>query len=179
MSVIAYSPKKVDLFFPARSGNFFQQGLPETEASLCAEMIRLAYARSEPYFQFDQRQICSVLEPLGFACQFFESTGMPEGRGTHALLAFHDDPDSNKKLAVVAFRGTDAADPTDLGDDAEFLPTKWPEDGNVRGHVHSGFAHALRHVLPRLKDALAQVEGRLLFTGHSLGAAMATLLASI
>src|SRR5215475_1766357 len=175
MSAIPYSPKKVDLFYPVRGGDFFPHGLPDTEASLCAEMARLAYSRVEPYFQFDQRQIRAVLEPLGFACQFFESTGMPEGRGTHALLALHEDPESNKKLAVVAFRGTDAADPTDLADDAELLLTNWSQGGRV----HSGFAQALTHVLPALTTVLDKVEGRLLFTGHSLGAAMATLLASI
>lgn len=175
MNAISYSPKKVDLLYPARSANFFSTGLPETEGALCAEMIRLAYCRSEPYFQFDQPQIRAVLEPLGFVCQFFESAGTPEGRGTHCLVALHDDPDPPKKLTVVAFRGTDAADPTDLGDDANFLQTKWPQGGLV----HRGFADALEHILPNLEAALDPVRGRILFTGHSLGAAMATLLASI
>jgi hypothetical protein len=175
MNVVAYSPRKVDLLYPARSANFFPAGLPGTEAALCAEMVRLAYCRLEPYFQFDRQQIRAVLEPLGFACQFFESTGTPEGRGTHGLLAFHDDPEPNRKLAVVAFRGTDASDPTDLADDAEFLQTKWPPSGLV----HRGFAEALDHILPNVTAAMNQVQGRILFAGHSLGAAIATLLASI
>jgi len=175
MNARTYSPRKVDLFFPARSGNFFKSGLPQTEASLCAEMMRLAYCRREPLFQFDQQQIRMILEPLGFKCGFFESTGTPEGMGTHALLAFHDDPEVSKKLIVVAFRGTDASDPTDLADDAEFLQTKW----DPGGLVHRGFAEALDHVLSSLTAALNQLQCRTLFTGHSLGAAMATLLASI
>jgi hypothetical protein len=175
MNVPAYSPRQVDLLYPARSANFFSAGLPDTEAAMCAEMARLAYCRSEPHFQFDQGQICAVLEALGFSCQFFESTGAPEGMGTHGLLAFHDDPDPSKTLAVVAFRGTDASDPTDLGDDAKFFQTKWPQGGLV----HRGFAEALGQILPSLTEALAQVSGRILFTGHSLGAALATLLASI
>ena len=175
MNAIAYTPKKVDLFYPARSANFFSAGLPNTEAALCAEMARLAYCRREPYFQFDQQQIRAVLAPLGFTCQFFESTGTPEGMGTHGFLALHDDPDPSKQLSVIAFRGTDAADPTDLADDAEFLQSKWPQGGLV----HRGFAEALDHILAGLKPALDQLRGRVLFTGHSLGAAMATLLASI
>jgi hypothetical protein len=175
MATVAYSPLKVDLFYPARSNKFFSSGLPDTEAALCAEMVRLAYCRPEPYFQFDQQQIRGVLKPLGFDRQFFESTGTPEGRGTHGFLASHDDPDSGKKLAVVAFRGTDAADPTDLAEDAEFLQTKW----DWGGHVHRGFAAALDHIRLPLTAELKQVQGRVLFTGHSLGAAMATLLASI
>jgi hypothetical protein len=175
MNVLAYSPRKVDLFYPARGANFFAAGLPDTEAALCAEMTRLAYCRREPNFQFDQQQINAVLQPLGFACQFFEGAGTPEGRGTHAFLALHDDPQPGRNLAVLAFRGTDANDPTNLTDDAKFLPTKWPPGGLV----HRGFADALDHILPNLKAALSQVQGRVLFTGHSLGAAMATLLASI
>jgi hypothetical protein len=175
MNVVAYSPRKVDLLYPARNANFFSAGLPNTEAALCAEMARLAYCRREPYFQFDQQQIRAVLEPLEFACQFFESTGTPEGRGTHGFLAFHDDPEPSRKLAVVAFRGTDASDPTDLADDAELLQTKWTPGGLV----HRGFAEALDHILPNLTAALNPVRRRILFTGHSLGAAMATLLASI
>jgi hypothetical protein len=73
---IAYSPRKVDLFYPAREANFFSAGLPATEAALCTEMARLAYCRFEPYFQFDPQKIRAVLEPLAFGCHFFESTGL-------------------------------------------------------------------------------------------------------
>jgi hypothetical protein len=175
MDKIGYSARKVDLLHPARGAKFFPNGISGSEAALCAEMARLAYCRCEPYFQFDRQRVRAVLEPLGFVCQFFESKGTPEGRGTHGFLAFHDDSDSNRKLAVVAFRGTDAADPTDLADDAKFLQIKWPKGG----FVHRGFAEALDHILPSLNAALDQVRGRMLFAGHSLGAAMATLLASL
>src|SRR5262249_31327830 len=47
------------------------------------------------------------------------------------------------------------------------------------GHVHEGFAHAFAEVWPGLEPALKQKEGhRFVYTGHSLGAALATLLAS-
>jgi hypothetical protein len=170
-----YSPRKVDLFFPARGANFFSGGLPDTEATLCAEMARLAYCRCEPYFHFDQKQILSVLTPLGFTCQYFESRTNPEGMGTHGVLALHDDPDPAARLAVVAFRGTDAADPTDLADDVDLLQSEWPQGGLV----HRGFAEAIGDVLSDITSALDNVRGRVLFTGHSLGAAMATLLASV
>jgi len=175
MNAIPYSARRVDLFFPARSANFFSAGLPDTEAALCAEMARLAYCRSEPHFQFDQEQISAVLTRLGFGCQFFERPGTPERKGTHALLALHRDPNRARELTVVAFRGTDAVDPTDLAGDAEFVQREWPQGG----FVHRGFAEALAHVLPALEFALEEVRGRILFTGHSLGAALATLLASI
>jgi Lipase (class 3) len=175
MDDIPYSPRKVDLFEPARAGKFFAAGLPQSEAAICAEMARLAYCRCEPDFQFDRRQIEAILKPLGFACQFFESKSTPEGRGVHGFVTFRDDRDLNRRLAVVAFRGTDASDPTDLADDAEFLQVKWP----AGGVVHRGFAEALEQVRPGIEAALKPLSGRVLFTGHSLGAAMATLLASI
>src|SRR5271154_6945166 len=167
---IAYSASKVDLYYPARSANFFPDGFPPTEAGLCAEMARLAYCRVEPYFQFDRDQIGSVLGGLGFKCEFFESAGTPEGRGTHGFLAVHDDANPEAKLAVVAFRGTDAADPTDIGDDADLIQGTWPQGGRV----HRGFADALDHVQEDIAAALEGIEGRVLFTGHSLGAALAT-----
>jgi hypothetical protein len=172
---IAYSASKVDLYYPARSGNFFPDGLPATEAGLCAEMVRLAYCRKEPNFQFDRDQIGSVLGRLGFKCQFFESSVTPEGRGTHGFLAVHEDATTAARLAVVAFRGTDGGDPTDIADDAELIQDQWP----VGGRVHHGFARALGDVLDDVKAALEGVGGRVLFTGHSLGAALATLLASV
>ena len=175
MGIIPYSASKVDLLYPARSGNFFPAGMPKSEAALCAEMARLAYYRQDPYFQFDREKIRSVLKPFGFDCLFFESKGTPDGRGTHGFLASSDNWEEGKSLAIVVFRGTDASDPTDLAADVECLQIKW----RGLGRVHKGFAEELEHVLPDLELALEGVKGRMLFTGHSLGAAMATLLCGI
>ncbi len=80
---------------------------------------------------------------------------------------------------MLAFRGTDADDPTDLGDDFDALPETW----RTQGKVHTGFANALLEIWDGgegVEAALKQIDGyRLLFTGHSLGAAMATLAASL
>jgi Lipase (class 3) len=172
---IPYSASKVDLLYPARNGNFFTSGPPATEAALCAEMVRMAYCRVEPQFSFDRDQMHSILEPMGFTCRFFETAGAPEGMGTHGFLAFHVDSDPSKNLAIVSFRGTDAADPTDLASDAAFLQTDWLQGGMV----HRGFAEALDHILADLKAAVDQCKGRVLYTGHSLGAALATLFATV
>ncbi len=176
MRQINYSATKADLFYPARAGNeFLPNGRPPSEAALCAELCRLVYCRLEPAFQLDRPTISAVLDRIGFSGEFFDSSSGADGRGTHALLAFSTDPDPAKRLTVVAFRGTDADDPTDLVDDGDFRQIKW----HVGGCVHHGFAAALDGVLEPLMAALGDVQGRLLFTGHSLGAAMATLLASI
>ena len=82
---------------------------------------------------------------------------------------------NDQQLAVVAFRGTDKDDPSDLADDGNALKVPWERGGKV----HAGFAGALAEVRPALEKALQGITGRMLFTGHSLGAALATLLAGI
>ena len=176
MTLIAYSASRVDLFFPCQRGQFFPDGLPSgfpnAEGALCAEMSRLAYCRSAGSFAFDQNQILTVLNRIGFTeCRFFESQGREQGRGTHCFFALNN----AKKLAVAAFRGTDRDDPTDLTDDAKFTLASW-ETG---GQVHVGFAGALAEVRGSLDLTLPANDWRLLITGHSLGAALATLLESL
>ena len=170
---VPYSATKEDLFYPARRGAFFPDGRPASDAALCAEMARLAYARREPDFAFDQDQILKVTLAIGFReCKFFENPTGPQGQGSHGFLAIDD----TAKLAVLSFRGTDADDPTDLIDDIEASLEPW----RGIGKVHSGFAGALNQIWDKVETGLASVAGaKLLFTGHSLGAAMATLAASL
>ena len=169
---VFYSPKKDDLYYPCRNAQFFSAGPPASEPALCVELARLAYCRSEPNFAFNQAKINTELARIGFtAASFFESEGTPQGRGTHCFLAARQDA----RLAVVAFRGTDADDPTDVADDVDALLVRW--DGG--GKVHGGFSKALSDVRVGLAQALQSIPGRVVFTGHSLGAALATLLASV
>lgn len=169
---IAYSPRKDDLFFPCKNAQFFPTGAPTSDAALCVELSRLAYCRSDGNFAFNQAKITAELGRVGFtAAGFFESAGKPQGRGTHCFLAVSND----KKLAAVAFRGTDKDDPSDLADDGNALKIPWERGGKV----HAGFAGALADVRKDLETALQGVTSRTLFTGHSLGAALATLLASL
>lgn len=169
---IAYSASKVDLYFPCQRGEFFPNGLPESEAVLCAEMCRLAYCRkSMSDFAFDPDKLRAVLGPIGFSDpQLFETKGLPKNHGTHCFLTRHP----GRNLSILAFRGTDADDPTDLTEDVEFKFEDWKPSGRV----FTGFATALSQVRDGLEIARRGIEGKLLLTGHSLGAAMATLLAS-
>ena len=170
---IPYSAEKDDLYYPARHAVFFPNGRPQSGAALCVELARLAYCQLETSFAFDQNRIRKTLGRIQFTdCKFFETATQPGGGGSHAFLAL----DGKNKLAVLAFRGTDKDDPTDLSDDFNALPQPWPAGGNV----HSGFAKALLDVWQAV-DAALQLIGdyELLFTGHSLGAAMATLASSL
>jgi Lipase (class 3) len=174
---IPYSASQQDLFYPAHDLSSFPTVLPTTDAELCAWMCLLAYCDKEPTsFAFDQATITSKLNVLGFqTVQFFESVGHDKQGGTHCFLAIHDHPDPNKKLAVVAFRGTDKDDPTDLLNDVDAPLVDW----QGRSKVFDGWKDALAEVQGPLLAAIQPINYKLLITGHSLGAAMATLLASL
>jgi pimeloyl-ACP methyl ester carboxylesterase len=172
---IPYSAEKVDLYFPAKRAAFFPNGRPVSDAALCVEMARLAYCQLDGTFPFDQPAIRKILGRIGFTqCAFFEHPVGANGGGSHGLLAL----DAKANLAVLAFRGTNASDPTDIMDDFDAVPNPWPPGG----HVSSGFANAFMVLWDQqgLEKAVQQIKGYdLLLTGHSLGAAMATLAASL
>lgn len=165
---INYTAEQDDLYNPGRRDEFFASGRPKSDATLCAEMARLAYCRSEPDFSFDQARIQNILGRAQFVCRrFVESPGQERGKGVHAFVALGDDlqPGSGK-LAVVAFRGTDARDPSDVAYDIDFRLAPWL--GEAR--VHEGFDHA---ITPLKNGVLAELKAigncRRLYTGHSLG----------
>jgi Lipase (class 3) len=170
---IPYSAEKDDLYYPAKHAVFFPNGRSQSDAALSVEMARLAYCREDIGFSFDQDRIRKVLGRIQFTdCKFFETATQPDGGGSHAFVAL----DATNQLAVLSFRGTDKDDPSDLSDDFNALPQPWPGGGNV----HSGFAKALLELWQGVDAALQKIAGyKLLFTGHSLGAAMATLAANL
>lgn len=173
MRTIPYSAAKADLYTPFLRGNYFGGNQAQTTAGLCAELSRLAYARKPPSRAFHQELITSVLARIGFAqCGFLESTNSPGG--THCFTAVGKLQSSTMQIGIVVFRGTDADDPTDIGDDADFLLTPWTPGG----HVHRGFFGALNDIEPALDRIVEGMGCPVLFTGHSLGAALATLAAS-
>jgi pimeloyl-ACP methyl ester carboxylesterase len=77
-------------------------------------------------------------------------------------------------FAIVAFRGTQADQWQDVFSDLRWKPASWDV-----GHVHSGFAEALDVVWNQVKSRLDALPAgcEVWFTGHSLGAALATLAA--
>jgi hypothetical protein len=173
---VPYSASQQDLFYPAKSLDSFPAQRPKSDAELCAWMALLAYCDQYPDFAFDRNQITKKLAPLGFQpVKFCESQGHDKNGGTHCFLALHDDALRENRLAVVAFRGTDKDDPTDVLDDVDAPLVDWKGPAKV----FDGFKDALAEVEQELYPALQQLDCRLLFTGHSLGAALATLLASV
>jgi hypothetical protein len=83
-------------------------------------------------------------------------------------------PNAADPFAVLVFRGTsgniDAWMPN-----FQLIQTPWYQDGMV----HSGYKRIFDDIWPELCDLLLDLDCPLYYTGHSLGAALATLTASI
>ena len=174
---VPYTARQDDLYYPCKNAVFFPDGPPRSDAALCAEMSRLAYCRHDSDFGFDREKIQTVLRKVGFeSCDFFESENMPLAEGFHGFLTVRSASGDQRKLAVLSFRGTDKDDPSDLAEDADFIMRKCEKPR--MGRVHEGFSSALDELLPMVRPAIDGIDCDILFTGHSLGAALATLMAS-
>jgi pimeloyl-ACP methyl ester carboxylesterase len=158
-----YDPTRKSLYTP-ESGD----PLPDFSAAwetdpICAELSRLAYYH---YELKDGPRLDAALRRAGFgpATPF-------EGPARDAQAFGTTGPDGTR---FVAFRGTEAGKLLDLLADARFKLVPFRET-----RVHQGFLAAYESVRSAIGDWLGPADGRrLVITGHSLGAAMATLLAA-
>lgn len=92
--------------------------------------------------------------------------------GTQAMIIKTD------KQLIVCFRGTE---PTEISDVLSDLKA-WPKRSREKGLVHFGFAQALDRVYDKMMEQISQLDTskieKVICTGHSLGAALATVMAS-
>lgn len=165
-----------DLLYPGQAQDFFQRR-PMLELDIqasdfhlgnalcCAELSRLVY-------RHDAEEVDQV--PCPSRTQFLENAGFQQ-------LAFFQDKATHTQamlvkslrhdLIILVFRGTEQ-DVRDFVTDMELggLPL---EQGTE--FVHRGFARAFDAVWPSIAAVLADINSTVWVTGHSLGAALATL----
>ncbi|NOR69816.1 MAG: DUF2974 domain-containing protein [Methylomarinum sp.] len=124
----------------------------------------LAAASNLVYDDFNDPDVINTIESWGFEKQkimFFDS------HGTQAFLAVDDEK------IIIAFRGTEPDKLKDWVTDAKVRKTSGPY-----GDVHRGFSKALSYIWSNIEEAIDDVRDNnqtIWLTGHSLGAALATL----
>jgi pimeloyl-ACP methyl ester carboxylesterase len=156
-----YDPRSTSLFSPG-DGPFFHGWGPRDEADLCAELSRLAYGRRET--------LEGELAAVGMRLSAVISE--EDGSGSFGFVA------EDSQRAVLAFRGTRPKDRQNVIDDLDFLPALWRTKRTEAGRVHRGFARAFDRVAAQIEQAVERLTSPPIVTGHSLGAALATLAAS-
>jgi hypothetical protein len=147
---------------------------PWNPAAILAECARLAYIRFENGGAAEET-LKNALAAFGYGSFVgFLADGKQVGNfrfDTHAFAVVSD-----TGTALVVFRGTQSDSFRNMVADASFLPTTWTGEGEV----HNGFWASLHEVLtPILTWLDSSRPSRLIITGHSLGAAQASLLAGI
>jgi triacylglycerol lipase len=132
------------------------------------KLARLTYQTEE--------EISQQVTSWGFSQFSFITTPTPiEAYDTQALII------ANSDLILVAFRGSESR--TDWKNNLDFVLIQG-YGGRVdefQGRVHRGFSQALDSVWGQVKRTIEQFQTQgqtLWFTGHSLGAALATLAVS-
>lgn len=112
--------------------------------------------RKKALQQVSLREEHFITNPIGTQCALVVSETSGEGPG----------------FAVLVFRGSQERE--DWRTNSKFLLRPW----NGPGRVHSGFRDAFEAVWEDVNRWLESVDGPVFYTGHSLGAALATLAAS-
>jgi len=130
-------------------------------AWILASMSHLAYDKFEDS-PAKKDLLVTKLKSGGF--KLLETFNDP-GTDTQAILV------ENGDYAVLAFRGTEVSKKTDIMIDAKAFRV-----ADIEGRVHSGFRSAFESVRKPIETYLVGMEDKPLYiTGHSLGAALATV----
>ena len=173
MPSIEYDPSRSALYTPEKRETIFEAGQTYTLVQVAVEAARLAYFRAEESASQQQR-LASALARVGFGGLklFADSKTDTQGFGAYR---------SDDRTALISFRGTQPDKVTDVAADLNAHQVPWPSTGSA-AKVHGGFAAAATSVLSQVEGWLkAECPDRsqLIMTGHSLGAALATLVASV
>lgn len=167
-------PGKATVFFDVLDQTRFDPSAPsysKINAWWLAELCRLIYREETDE---TEKAAPPTRQEVLDKVQLREVAFFNEG-ATEAALIKPKNPAASQFAALV-FRGT-----TDVNDwltDFRIVPTPW----EGRGLVHKGFAEALELVWDKVADSVnvnVPSDCPLFIAGHSLGAALATLAASL
>jgi protein-S-isoprenylcysteine O-methyltransferase Ste14 len=160
---VPYDDSRQALYHPEIGPSLFPGTGEVSEDLICAEASRLVYKK----FETDpaaRAEVEDALRSIGF--EEFEPFNE---QGSQAFAAWSP----ARQTVLVAFRGTEQ-NFTDFATDLKGMIAEWEH----RGGIHGGFLRAFLCINPRIEAWLEKHPGQLLLTGHSLGAALATLAAS-
>ena len=173
-----------NLFFPPPDYNYFRRpafDLSKADflrAAWMADAAMLAYGRRGKR-KMDQAEVKAIFAGASLEPEFIGDWFSAGASGTQGYFA------SNDRFGLLAFRGTEKDDPDDILTDLKALLIKNPkQDAWVPGSsevlVHSGFHEGLERVWKGVSDPVASYRSShpgapLFITGHSLGAALATI----
>jgi len=170
MPRIAYSAENTALYHPENGNIFLSDPHWPDEAALAIALSQMAYLRAES--SLEQRSRLTVaLSSAGFSTlRLF----VDNASDTYGFACCNE-----QGLCVVAFRGTQADRYQDFLTNLQFGFNRWPDSRDC-GRVHVGFFNSARSVLLAITEWLEEMAGtrtRLLLCGHSLGGAIANILA--
>lgn len=128
-----------------------------------------------------EANLCALISEAAYTGQCraadFQLTARFENKGTDTQGIFGI---ANDDTFVIAFRGSEETGLTDWITDLKFVKQVFPyeESGNKKVKVHYGFIWAYKSVRESVLKAARETDHqRIICTGHSLGAALATLCA--
>lgn len=170
MPGIAYSADNTALYHPENGDIFLCSPHWPDETALAVALSQMAYLRAETS-PGQRTRLTVALSAAGFShLRLF----VDSASDTYGFASCND-----QGLCVVVFRGTQADHYQDFLTNLQFSFSCWPEPRDC-GHVHAGFFNSAQCVLPAVTAWLQEMAGirtRLLLCGHSLGGAIANILA--
>jgi pimeloyl-ACP methyl ester carboxylesterase len=165
-----FNPGKATEFFTPQASQFEVEapGYSPINAWWLAEISRLVYKQEtaeDPHFQGRTRR--QILNEAGL-----EEVAFIHSPDTQCAILKPLDPKA-PPFVVLVFRGSH-----DLRSWLTNIRTRPVARPPYGGLVHQGFGDALEGVIEEIEGALRDLPGPVFYTGHSLGAALATLAAA-